>query len=160
MAAVISKSTRRVQEALRNHGLELKVVQLQASTRSAQEAAEAVGCTVGQIVKSLIFRGRDSGRPLLVVASGGNRVDEARLGVLSGEAVERPNADYVRAVTGFAIGGVAPLGHNTPLPTYIDKDLLAYDVIWAAAGTPHAVFRLSPGDLQILTAGRVVHISA
>lgn len=158
MAQALSKSARRVQQALDQHGLELTVVELDASTRSAQEAAIAVGCQLGQIVKSLVFRGSDSGRPILVVASGANRVDEARLATLLGEPVQRPDAAYVREVTGFAIGGVAPLGHKTSLSTYIDQDLLGYDVVWAAAGTPRAVFRLRSADLQMLTAGRVARI--
>lgn len=159
MAPRLSKSARRVQEALAVHGLDLTVVELETSTRSAREAAAAVGCDVGQIVKSLIFRGHHSGQPLLVVASGRNRVAETRLAALRGEPVARPDADYVRAVTGFAIGGVPPLGHATPLPTYIDQDLLAFEVIWAAAGTPRAVFRLTPAVLQAVTGGEVTRIA-
>jgi prolyl-tRNA editing enzyme YbaK/EbsC (Cys-tRNA(Pro) deacylase) len=160
MAISLAPSAQRVQDALAAHGLQLRVVELQASTRTAVEAAAAVGCSVGQIVKSLVFRGAGSGRPLLVVASGANRVNESRLAELLGEPVERPDADYVRRVTGFAIGGVAPVGHSAPLPVWIDEDLLQYAEIWAAAGTPRAVFRLTPAELQAITAGRVVSLKA
>jgi prolyl-tRNA editing enzyme YbaK/EbsC (Cys-tRNA(Pro) deacylase) len=135
------------------------VVELPASTRTAQDAAAAVGCTVGQIVKSLVFRGAQTNKPLLVVASGSNRVDEARLGELAGEPIAKADAPFVRAHTGFAIGGVAPLGHPAPVETYIDTDLLQYDEIWAAAGTPSAVFALTPADLQLMTGGQVAAIA-
>ena len=152
----LTASAQRVQDALTAHGVDCRVVELAASTRTAQEAAEAVGCEVGQIVKSLIFRGKQSGRAVLVLASGANRVDEQKLRALLGEQVTKPNADFVRAQTGYAIGGVPPLGHVQPLETFIDEELLQYDEIWAAAGTPHAVFRLRAEDLQRVTDGRVV----
>ena len=154
----LTASAQRVQDALTAHGVDCQVVELAASTRTAQEAAEAVGCEVGQIVKSLIFRGKQSGRAVLVLASGANRVDEQKLRDLLGEKVTKPNADFVRAQTGYAIGGVPPLGHVQPLETFIDEELLQYDEIWAAAGTPHAVFRLRAEDLQRVTDGRVVEI--
>ncbi len=154
----LTASAQRVQDALTAHGVDCQVVELAASTRTAQEAAEAVGCEVGQIVKSLIFRSKHSGRAVLVLASGANRVDEQKLRALLGEQVTKPNADFVRAQTGYAIGGVPPLGHVQPLETFIDEELLQYDEIWAAAGTPHAVFRLRAEDLQRVTDGRVVEI--
>jgi len=154
----LSPSAQKVQAALQALGLQLQVVELPGSTRTAVEAAQSVGCQVGQIVKSLVFKGKRSGRPLLVVASGSNRVDERRLEALIGEPLGKADADFVRERTGFAIGGVPPAGHAEPIETYIDADLLQYDEIWAAAGTPHAVFRLTPADLERMTAGRVAEI--
>jgi prolyl-tRNA editing enzyme YbaK/EbsC (Cys-tRNA(Pro) deacylase) len=152
----LSPSARRVQEALAAKGLACSVVELPASTRSAREAAQAIGCRAEQIVKSLVFRGQRTGRPVLVLASGTNRVDEARLSDLVSEPVEKASPDYVRERTGFAIGGVPPLGHLELLQTFIDRDLLQYAEIWAAAGTPNAVFKLAPADLEKMTGGRVV----
>jgi prolyl-tRNA editing enzyme YbaK/EbsC (Cys-tRNA(Pro) deacylase) len=159
MSASLSASAQRVQDALTALGLPCRVVELPASTRTAQEAADAVGCTVGQIVKSLVFRGARTDAPILVVASGANRVNETRLAELAGEPIAKADAAFVRAHTGFAIGGVAPLGHPAPLTTYIDADLLQYAEIWAAAGTPNAVFALTPADLQPMTNGRVVRLT-
>jgi prolyl-tRNA editing enzyme YbaK/EbsC (Cys-tRNA(Pro) deacylase) len=155
MTPELSPSARKVQDALAALGVACQVVELPASTRSAQEAAQAIGCTVAQIVKSLVFRGRQTGRPVLVLASGPNRVDEAGLGKLLGEPLERADADFVRQHTGFVIGGVPPIGHSEPLETYIDEDLLRHGELWAAAGTPHAVFRLTPDDLQAISRGQV-----
>jgi prolyl-tRNA editing enzyme YbaK/EbsC (Cys-tRNA(Pro) deacylase) len=155
----LSSSAQRVQDALRAHGADCRVLELPDSTRTAREAAAAIGCDVAQIVKSLVFRGRDDGAPLLVVASGVNRVNEKRLARLFGQKISKPDADYVRERTGFVIGGVPPLGHEMPLPTYIDRDLLQYDEIWAAAGTPRAVFSLTPDILQSITGGTVADIS-
>jgi prolyl-tRNA editing enzyme YbaK/EbsC (Cys-tRNA(Pro) deacylase) len=159
MSTSLSASAQKVQDALVALGVSCRVVELPASTRTAQEAASAVGCTVGQIVKSLVFRATQTGKPLLVIASGANRVNEARLAELAGEPVGKADAAFVRAHTGFAIGGVAPLGHPAPIETYIDADLLQYAEIWAAAGTPNAVFALTPADLQMITGGRVVAIA-
>jgi len=139
-------------------GLDLQVVELPGSTRTALEAAQAVGCQVGQIVKSLIFKAKRSQRPIMVVASGQNRVDERLVEALIGEPLGKADADFVREHTGFVIGGVPPLGHTERLDTYIDEDLLQYDEIWAAAGTPHAVFSLTPGDLVQMTGGKVASI--
>lgn len=148
----LSASAQKVQAALTALGITAQVVELPASTRTAQNAADAVGCTVGQIVKSLVFRTRDTGRPVLVLASGVNRVNEQRLGDALGEPIEKADADFVRTQTGFVIGGVPPVGHSTPLRTLIDEDLLSYDVLWAAAGTPNAVFQLRATDLTRLAA--------
>ena len=134
------------------------MVEHEQTTRTSAEAAAAVGCEVGQIVKSVIFKTKESGRPVLVVASGVNRVNEKRLGELVGEKLEKPDADFVRQQTGFVIGGVPPLGHSQPLMTFVDEDLLQYGEIWAAAGTPNAVFRLTPDELVKMTAGQVVSI--
>jgi prolyl-tRNA editing enzyme YbaK/EbsC (Cys-tRNA(Pro) deacylase) len=152
-------SIERVQQALRALGLGHEVVELGRSARTAADAARAVGCRVDQIAKSLVFRLRDSGRPLLVVTSGANRVDEGKVAALVGEPLERADADFVRAATGFAIGGVAPIGHARPLVTLIDEHLLRFEEIWAAAGHPNTVFRLTPGDLVTMTQGRVVTVA-
>jgi len=154
-----SGSVQRVREALAARGLDGEVKELASSTRTAQEAAAAVGCQVGQIVKSLVFRLTATDRPLLVLVSGTNRASEARLSALAGEPVARADADFVRDRTGFAIGGVPPLGHATPLPTLIDRDLMTFPVVWAAAGSPHAVFAVTPADLQRITAGQVAELA-
>jgi prolyl-tRNA editing enzyme YbaK/EbsC (Cys-tRNA(Pro) deacylase) len=150
----LKASARRVQQALAARGFAFDVKEFPASTRTSAEAAAAIGCAVAQIAKSLVFRGAERGEAVLIIASGANRVDPAKAAALLGEPIERADADFVRAATGFAIGGVPPLGHDRPLVTLIDRDLLAFDEIWAAAGTPNAVFRLSPGDLSELTGGR------
>jgi len=158
MNASLSPSAQKIQNSLYAQGYDCTVVELPASTRTAQEAADACGCTLGQIVKSLIFRGKSSGQAVLALVSGSNRVSEARLAQVLGEAVEKADGDFVRTQTGFAIGGVPPLGHIQALRTVIDADLLQYDHIWAAAGTPHAVFQLSAASLQPMTGGQVAEI--
>ena len=155
---VLSSSARRVQDALARLGFTLNVVELPQSTRTAAEAAAAVNTSVGQIVKSLIFRAADSNRAILVLASGPNRVDEAKVAALLGEPLAKADADFVRAHTGFVIGGVPPVGHSQPMPTFIDEDLLAYDSLWAAAGTPNAVFKLAPQELERMSAGTMARI--
>lgn len=159
MAEELRPSARRVQEALSALGLSYDVRELPASTRTAPEAATAVGCPLEQIVKSLVFRRKAGQQPLLVIASGANRVNERRLAELAGEPVERADADYVRQRTGFAIGGVPPLGHSEPVETLIDQDLMRFAEVWAAAGTPNALFRLAPADLPVMTNGQVVQIT-
>jgi Cys-tRNA(Pro) deacylase len=158
MTDILSTSAQRVQDLLRAQGFDSTVVELADSTRTAQEAAQAIGCTVAQIVKSLVFKTEQSQEPIFVVASGANRVNEQRLTELVGEPIGKANANFVRQHTGYAIGGVAPIGHTDTLRTFIDADLLQYDTIWAAAGTPFAVFRLTPQDLQKMTGGTVVSI--
>jgi prolyl-tRNA editing enzyme YbaK/EbsC (Cys-tRNA(Pro) deacylase) len=143
----------RVQAALRAHGLASEVVELSESARTAAEAARACGVGVGQIVKSLVFLAGDA--PILVLVSGANQADERRLQALTGLPIRRADADAVRACTGFAIGGVPPIGHPTPLTAFIDRDLLSHDRLIAAAGTPNAVFPLTPDELRRVTAGRV-----
>ncbi len=151
----LKPSAQRVQEALAARGLDIQVQELTATARSAAEAAAAVGCQVGQIAKSLVFRGRSSGQAILVIASGANRVDLAKVEALLGEPLDKADADFVRQQTGFAIGGIPPLGHDRPLTTVIDEDLLRFDRIWAAAGHPNAVFPATPPQLVALTNGRV-----
>jgi len=149
----------RVQALLEAAGLNSQVVEFAETTRTAAEAAAQVGCGVGQIAKSLVFRGKTTGRPILIVASGLHRVDEKAVAAILGEKVGKADADFVREKTGYSIGGVAPLGHTVPPVTLIDEALIAFDFIWAAAGTPFAVFRLTPGELQRITAGRVAKIA-
>jgi prolyl-tRNA editing enzyme YbaK/EbsC (Cys-tRNA(Pro) deacylase) len=129
------------------------------ATRSAQEAAAACGCSVGQIVKSLVFRGAVSGTPYLLLVSGANRVNEAGVAATIGEALRRPDAQDVRAITGFAIGGIPPLGHASPLDTYLDAALLAYELVWAAAGTPDAVFAVAPQRLADAVGAKIISVT-
>jgi len=154
----LSTSAQKVQDALVNRGFHLQVVELPQTTRTSKEAAQAIGCRVEQIAKSLIFKGKETSQPVLVIASGTNRVNEANLSARLGEMVEKPDADYVLLRTGFVIGGVAPLGHTQPLRTYVDEDLLQYEEIWAAAGNPFAVFQLTPEDLLAMTGGEVISV--
>ncbi len=154
----LSPSAQKVQDQIKALGFDYTVIEHAESTRTAQEAAERAGCELGQIVKSLIFKGRDSGKPILVLTSGANRVDEKRISEYAGEAISRPDADFVRTMTGFAIGGVPPVGHLQKMETYLDEDFLQYDVIWAAAGNPNAIFELKTGDLQKMTNGKVVRV--
>ena len=159
MTETLSRSAQKVQDTLRAMGYAYTVQELPASTRSAAEAAAALGCQVAQIAKSLVFRGAESGEPILIVASGVNRVNEALAAEVLGEPLAKADADFCRAATGFAIGGIPPVGHAQPLRILIDADLLQYERIWAAAGTPRAVFGLTPDDLVAMTGGQVVTIS-
>lgn len=156
----LSPTAQKVQDLLSEGGFDCKVVEHAESTRTAQEAADRAGCTLGQITKSLIFKGKSSNKPVLVLTSGANRVDERRISEYAGEAIGRAEADFVRSVTGFAIGGVPPLGHAQKMETYLDEDLLQYPTIWAAAGTPNAIFELKPADLQKMTGGKVVRVKS
>ena len=158
MSSKISSSARKVQEALNKYGLSCQVVEMPQSTRTADDAARAVGCQVGQIVKSLIFKGKESHQALLVATSGANRVNEKKIAGLISEPLSKADADFVRDKTGFAIGGVPPVAHAQPIRIFIDEDLLQYDEIWAAAGTPRALFKLTPQDLQKITDGQVVSV--
>jgi prolyl-tRNA editing enzyme YbaK/EbsC (Cys-tRNA(Pro) deacylase) len=154
----LSNSAQRVQEAIHALGMENAVIEHSQPTRSAREAAQAVGCEPGQIAKSLVFRARGSGQAVLVIASGANRVNEARVGAEIGDVVEKADADFVLVQSGYVIGGVPPLGHSRPLLTLIDEDLLQYEEIWAAGGTPNAVFKVSPEELLRMTSGRVLAV--
>lgn len=151
----LSPSAQKVQDVLLALGFTNQVVEHEQTTRTSAEAAAAVGCAIGQIAKSLIFKGRQSGKAILVIASGANRVDEKKLADRVGEKIEKPAADFVRSQTGFVIGGIPPVGNANPLPTFIDESLLQYESIWAAAGTPNAVFRLTPRELVKMTDGQV-----
>ncbi len=154
----MSASIQKVKRAIQEKGFDFRVLELPDSTRTAQEAADAIGCSVSEIAKSLIFKGAESGKPILVIASGTNRVDTNKVGNLIGESVKKADADFIRSETGFAIGGIPPVGHLYPLQTLIDKDLLNYDTIWAAAGTPFSVFSLKSKDLTALTGGEIAVI--
>ena len=154
----LSPSAQKVQDVLRGFENNLIVIEFTESTRTAQEAADRVGCQLGQITKSLIFKGQATGKPVLVLTSGANRVDESKISQYVGEPVGRADADFVRTETGFAIGGVPPVGHAQPLETYIDEDLMQYPVVWSAAGTPNAVFELSPSDLVNITHGKIIPV--
>ncbi len=159
MTDSLSASAQKVQDALAALGCtDCRVVELPNSTRTAAEAAAAIGCTVAQIAKSLVFKGAQSGAAILVIASGTNRVNTKALAALLGEALDKPDADFVRAQTGFVIGGVPPVGHSQPIRTFIDQDLRQYEEIWAAAGTPRAVFRLTPAELERMTGGEVISV--
>ena len=157
--AELPASARRVHEALTACGVDTTVVYFERAVRTSAEAAAALGCRVDQIAKSLVFRLGHSGSPLLVIASGANRVDEARVATLVGEPLGKADAEFVRTHTSFAIGGVAPVAHPAPLTTLVDEHLLAWDRIWAAAGHPHTVFPIAPADLVRLTGGRVVAVA-
>lgn len=154
----LSPSAQKVDDALRALGYRFDIIEHAESTRTAQEAADRAGCKLGQIVKSMIFKGKVSGKPILVLTSGANRVDENRISEYAGEAIGRADPDFVRSVTGFAIGGVPPVGHIQKMETYIDEDFLQYPTIWAAAGTPNAIFELKTTDLQKMTDGKVVMV--
>ncbi len=142
-----SASVARVRAEAARLGLDIVPVRLDEGTRTAVDAARACACELDQIVKSIIFRARDSDRHLLFLTAGGNRVDPAKASALAGAELEKADAAGVRAATGFAIGGVAPLGHLTAIATWLDPRLLAFDTVWAAAGTPHHVFEVAPGRL-------------
>ena len=153
----MSQGIKRVKEAIQKLGFEFEIRELPASTRTAPEAAQAIGCEVGQIAKSIVFQS-ESGQAILVIASGQNRINEAIISQILGEKIIKADADFVYRETGLAIGGVAPVGHLKPLKTFIDQDLSKVRQIWTAAGTPHAVFPLSFAELVKLTQGQVVKI--
>lgn len=143
----MSKSIARVETAATEQGLDIEILRMPETTRTAQDAASACGCAVAQIVKSLIFKGAESGALKLLLVSGAHEVDLERAAAAVGEPLARADAKEVRAVTGFAIGGVAPIGHLTPIETWIDETLLTYPTVWAAAGAPNAVFEVAPKAL-------------
>jgi prolyl-tRNA editing enzyme YbaK/EbsC (Cys-tRNA(Pro) deacylase) len=149
----------RVRAALTAAGVAVEILALPDAARTARAAADAIGCDVAQIANSLVFRGETSDTALLVMTSGANRVDTARVAALVGESIGKADAAFVRAATGFVIGGVAPVGHVAPVRTPIDRDLLRHAEIWAAAGHPHTVFRLTPDALLRLTGGTVVEVA-
>ena len=152
-------SAARVQHALDAHHASFRVVQMPSSTRTAQEAATAIGCSVAQIAKSILFKGAVTGKPILVIASGTNRVDEKVIAERSGEALSKATPDFVREATGYVIGGVPPVGFPQPIETWIDWDLLKHTEVWAAAGTPFTVFSLDPKALAGLTGGSVLAVA-
>lgn len=156
----MSKSLKRVTQALSDAGLGITPVEMGAETRTAAQAADAAGCALDQIAKSIIFQGADSGKVMLFVTAGGNQVDPAKAAALAGEALVRADAATVREQTGFAIGGVSPVGHPAPLPVWMDETLLQFDTIWAAAGTPRHIFPIIPADLAKLSGAVVAAFTA
>jgi len=154
----LSSSAQKVQDAIKSLGYPYEVIEFEASTRTALEAAERVGCEVGQIVKSLVFQGKTSQKPILILTSGANQVDVKRMKAHVGEKIGRADPAFVRERSGYAIGGIPPLGHLHPIDTYIDEDLLQYGKIWAAAGTPNAVFELDADQLEKMTGGKVIAV--
>lgn len=158
MSSNLKKSSEKVQNVLNQFGFELNVIEFSDSTRTSQDAANTIGCIVNQIAKSLIFKGKTSKKPILIIASGPNRVNEKTIKQYVGENLQRADADFVLEHTGFAIGGIPPIGHKDQITTFIDEDLMKYDEIWAAAGTPNAVFKLTPNILAEITKGSIVNI--
>lgn len=157
---ILPKSAQTVQDALNHYGLTCRVVSFPDSTRTAAEAAVAIGCTVNQIAKSLIFKTQETHRPVLVLASGPNRVNEKYIEAQVGEKIIKADAAFTREITGFAIGGIPPVGHREAIElVFIDQDLLAQGEIWAAAGTPNTVFNLKGPDLVTVTRGKVIKVA-
>lgn len=150
----------RVADAARALGLDVTIREMPASTRTAEEAAAACGCTVARIAKSLVFRGRVTGTPFLLLVSGAHRVDETAVAAALGEPLARTDAADVRALTGYAIGGIPPFGHATALATFIDETLLGFETVWAAAGTPRCVFEIAPADLARAAAARPIAVTS
>lgn len=156
---ILSKSAQSIQNTLAEKGMAFEVIELASSTRTANDAATTIGCEVAQIVKSLLFRSVITNQPLLILASGINRVNEKTIEKLVGEEIVKADADFTREITGFAIGGVPPIGHKQAIHTiFIDEDLLRFEKLWAAAGTPNAVFSLCSNNLENLTNGKIVSI--
>ena len=149
----MSKSLARVEAALKDAGLAAEIREM-GDTRTAADAAAAVGCEVDQIAKSIIFKGEDSGHVVLFLTAGGNRVDAEKATALAGQPLGKADAALIRSETGFAIGGVAPVGHLTEIAAFIDPRLLEFDTVWAAAGTPRHVFAISPADLLRVSGAR------
>jgi len=155
MAEELSRGAKKIQDALSALGAAFEVVELPDSTRTAVDAARAVGCAVDQIAKSIVFRTVGGKQPVMVIASGAHRIDERKVAAIIGEAIEKADPDFVKEKTGFSIGGVPPVGHAAAIPVIIDEDLLKHGEIWAAAGTPHSVFKISAESLVRITRGNV-----
>lgn len=154
----LSKSFHKVKDALSKKGIDFQILEFSESTRTADEAAKAIGCEVAQIVKSLVFRIQNTNTPILILVSGTNRVNEKSVSQTIDQKLERADAEFVRDVTGYAIGGIPPIGHKQNIETYIDEDLLKLNELWAAAGTPNSVFKLSSKDLVNLTNGKIISV--
>jgi len=141
----------RLSQRLRESGVDAQVVEFEQPTRTSADAAAAIGCTVAEIAKSVVFRGKASGEAIVVVASGANRVSEEKVAAIVGESLARADAEFVREATGYVIGGVAPIGHAKPVKLLLDSDLQQFQTVWAAGGTPHSVFPLTPAELRSAT---------
>ena len=155
----LSNANKRFIDGARACGIDADVRVMDDSTRTAEDAARACGCTVDRIVKSLVFQGKTSGKPYLLLVSGPNRVNEKGVAAIIGEELNRPDADFVREMTGYSIGGIPPLAHETRMATYMDQDLLAFDTVWAAAGTPKAVFEVGPAQLKDAAGADVIDVT-
>jgi prolyl-tRNA editing enzyme YbaK/EbsC (Cys-tRNA(Pro) deacylase) len=155
---LLRPSAQLVQDILHRYRADIEVVEFKELTRTAQEAANAIGCEVGQIAKTLIFQGKRTAKPIAIIASGKNRVDEKKIEAYVDEEIVKPEASYVLHHTGFAIGGIPPIGYSLDIKPLIDEDLMIYPEIWAAAGTPHTVFKITPQDLFHITQGRIATI--
>lgn len=160
MSTPLPPSAQKIQDLLVQTGYGERVRELPDSTRSAAEAAAALGCDVVRIGKSLIFRAKETGEPVMVVASGANRVDEKKVAAVIGQKIGKADADFVRASTGFAIGGVPPIGHASGSVVLVDEDLFAFETLWVAAGTPRSVFEVTPAELVEMAGGIVADIKA
>ena len=159
MNEALQPSAQKVQDALAAAGVASRIVELSVAARTSQQAADALGVAVGQIAKSLVFRAAQSGRAVLVIAAGDRRVDEAKIAARLGEPIERARPEFVREHSGFAIGGVAPLGHAQAMATFIDSSLRRFSEVWAAGGTPHTVFPIAPADLLRIAAGTELDVA-
>jgi prolyl-tRNA editing enzyme YbaK/EbsC (Cys-tRNA(Pro) deacylase) len=158
MIDTLKKAAQTVQNVLNEHKLDCKVLELNSSTRTAIEAATTIGCKLEQIAKSLVFRSK-SGHPIFIIASGPNRINEKLIASYIGEKIEKADADFTKTITGFAIGGIPPIGHTQKIDEiFIDEDLMQYDDLWAAAGTPNAVFNIKTKDLATITKGKIIAI--
>lgn len=153
-----NENIKKVQKAIEEFGFNFQIKEFSNSTKTSAEASKAIGCGVEQIAKSLVFKTKNTNKPILVIASGINRVNEEKIKQLINEEIEKASADFVKKTTGFVIGGIPPIGHKQPLLTFIDQDLLTYQEIWAAAGNPHAVFKLTSEELIKITNGKIVDI--
>jgi prolyl-tRNA editing enzyme YbaK/EbsC (Cys-tRNA(Pro) deacylase) len=160
MSKVLLGKVKRVQEALACKGLDCNIIEFSELTRTAQEAAQAIGCDVAQIAKSLIFKTKSTNKPILLLVSGANRVNEKLIEEHLKEKITKADADFTREVTGFAIGGIPPIGHVQQInDIFIDKDLLKFEIVWAAAGTPNSVFNLTSENLVNITKGKIITLS-
>jgi len=158
MTKPLSPSAQRAQLALEKAGLAVRVIEHETAARTSAQAAETLGCSIAEIAKSLIFRGAETGTAVLVVASGENRIDLNKIAALLREPVVKPDAAFVREATGYAIGGIPPLGHAQPLRTLVDQSLLRFQTVFAAGGTPNAMFPIAPADLVRVTGGQVADV--
>lgn len=156
----MSKSLNRVKRALADAGLECEILEMPGGTRTAADAAEAVGCEIDQIAKSIIFRGEATGHVVLFLTAGGNQVSAEKASAVAGQPLGKADADLIRAETGFAIGGVAPVGHLTDFPAFLDPRLLEFETVWGAAGTPRHVFAVNPADLHRMTGAQTADFTA
>jgi prolyl-tRNA editing enzyme YbaK/EbsC (Cys-tRNA(Pro) deacylase) len=156
----MSNSLKRVRAALEVAGLTAHILEMATETRTAEQAADAAGCSIDQIAKSIIFRGEVTGHVVLFLTAGGNRVDPEKAGAVAGQALGKADAELIRAETGFAIGGVAPLGHLSPITCFFDPRLLDFGEVWCAAGTPRHIFAIDPQVLLSVTGGQLADFTS